>query len=308
MGASSSKTNNKIKYNQKILTKTNFDSITKILNNSVINSTVNNASKCSGELKQEQIFDMSDMKIDGDLSLDIIQKQLMAINFDCINLLSIKNNIVNDLFNKIFETISKLYTKDVITDIDQDLKNKIESGALNLSINDNNINKNIKIDQTIDSQNNTSISNVIENIIKTTLDMENVQNCISNNKQSQMINMKNVTVNGKAYLVIRQIQAADLISKCVISSDFASDITTKIIDVMDIDVKDEDEIDTEVDISDKIDQDTTSKNILDSIGTVFNDIFGGIFGGSSSTKIFSILCIICVIIIALFTVYKIYLK
>ena len=304
MGGNHSKKDTNVKYTKKIITETDIENFQKTLNNVVLSSSIKNATKCSGSLTQKQIFDMSDAEIEGDVSLDIIQQQTMALDYKCINLADIKNTVLNDMFNSCMEKLKSSYTQEVVDNINNSTKSKIDSGAMSMNISVTNSNKDVDINLTDEHKKTISISKVVENVIKTSINLENMQNCVSDNLQEQKAYMKNVKIGGNLILAIKQIQASNIISRCVIGSNFANQLTNKLVDKLDIDVIDESEINKKTDIIDVVDESSSFKNIMDSIGS----IFGSIFDQDPVTKMLSLLCLILILSTIAYTIYKTYLK
>src|SRR5437867_294912 len=84
------------KYNNNIINRTYLQVLNQTVNNSVSNVVVNTASRCSATTNLTQNFNLSNMRIGGNLSLrNIEQEQNSIVTFSCVQVNKIKSEMAN---------------------------------------------------------------------------------------------------------------------------------------------------------------------------------------------------------------------
>lgn len=292
----STKQNITQKYNTNIISKSDINIINESLQEFVVDVIIKDASMCSANISQIQIFDMSGTQIKGDLNLDIDQTQANNINFDCIQVSKMQNNIANGLLDKILQSIDNNYDASTITNLDATANAKTTSGLLNLDLlNKTESNMNISYDYNQTNIHNKNITNIVRNSIVNNLHLESIQDCINNVKQTQSIDLRNIVVDGNAVVAAKQNQVAELITKCIQNNNFVSDITNNIFSDLNVDIKDDIDIGTNVDTNIDVTTETDKKGPIDSI----NDGINTILTNSSFTIIAGLIIFVILIVIIL---------
>jgi len=317
MGGGNSKSTSEVsqKYDTTIITKDDLELLNSNINESVVNTIINQASNCSASISGIQNVKLANIKTTGDLYLNTKQQQTSNITFDCLQISSFKNNIANDMLNKIIDTFNSNYKTEVIDKLETIASGKASSGFGSSifsgdTVTNSKTNVDYKFSNITDIHKN--IQNIIKNSIVTNLNLDDVQNCISSIKQNQEVAMTNLDVGGKVIVIVDQNQSAQILSKCIQQRNIANDITSKIINDLELTVKTETEIKKQTESKAVAESVSESKGIFESVGdgikkTVssitdpINKFFDGLFGGGGSgswmTYIVLIICCLSIILI-----------
>lgn len=292
MGASSSSSKVNQKYDTTIINRSDITLLNQTINDYTANTIMENATSCSGGLTQMQIFDMSNAKIKGDLNLNINQSQTGAINFDCIQTVVMTSDIANGIMEKMVSALTNNIDKTIVDKLEALASTKSTSGFASTDFGKSTSEVKIDYKYTDITETHKNISNIMQNSITNNLNLKNIQDCITYTKQSQLVDLKYITVDGNAIIAIQQNQAAEMVAKCVQDSTFSNKIINQVIKDLDLQIDETSKITKQTDIKSEAETERISNGVFESIGNMFSSIFG------SYTGIIS--CIICLCICLLF--------
>jgi hypothetical protein len=300
MGGSSSSTVNQ-KYDTTVINKSDITLMNQTINDYTANTVMENASACSGGLTQMQVFDMSGAHIKGPLKLDIDQSQTSAVNFDCIQTVSMTSDIANGVLDKMINSMENSYDKNIMDKLEAVASTKAKSGFAAMDFGKASSEVNIDYKYTDITETRKNISNIMKNAITNNLNLKSVQDCINQTKQTQAVDLKNVVVDDSAVVAVRQNQAADMVSKCVQNSTFGNKIINQVARDLGVTVDEKSSTTKKTEVKAKAESERDTSGLFESIGTGLGNVFRGVgdmFSGICGpyAGIISIVCLIIIIL------------
>lgn len=301
MGGSSSSTVNQ-KYDTTVINRSDIAVMNQNINDYTANTVMESASSCSGGLTQMQVFDMSGANIKGPLNLNLDQSQNSAVNFDCIQTANMTSDIANGILDKMINSMENSYDKNIMDKLEAAASTSAKGGFAAMDFGKVSSDVNIDYKYTDITETRKNISNVMKNAIANNLNLKNVQDCISQTKQNQTVDLKNIVVDGAAVVAVKQSQAADMVSKCVQNSSFGSKILNQAAKDLGLTIDEKSSTTKQTDIKAKAESERVTSGFFESIGTGFGNIFRGIgdmFSGICGpyAGIISIVCLVIIILV-----------
>lgn len=306
MGGSSSSSVTQ-KYDTNIVNRSDINVLNQQINDFVANTVVNQAAKCSQSVAQLQTVDLSSMSITGDLTIDSVdQTQSANVTFDCVQVSAFKNDIANGVMDKFTTAIANSYDANVIDKLNAAASTSSSSGFANTAgSTDSSVNVDYKFTSVTDTHKN--LQNILKNSIANNLNLNDIQDCVSQVKNDQKIVFAGTTVGGSVKLgAIKQNQAATLMTKCVQQKNIANAITNQIISDTGITVKEESTVkkDTSIDTLAKSEAKNSGlfesvgqglKSAFEGLGSMFSGLFGGLLSGYIGSILSCCLVICCIL-------------
>lgn len=306
MGSSSSSTSSQ-KYETNIVNKSDTEILNKTVNDFSAETVVRKASDCSANITQLQLVDLSNMTIEEDLEIGLIdQNQSSALTFDCINVDTFQNDIANGTMETYMNALKNNYSSDTMDKMNATAgaSAKGSFGSTGQTKTNSKSNVDYKFNSTTDTH--TNIQNVIQNQIQNHLSMETIKNCIAQVKSSQVVTASGSTVKGSVRVgAIKQGQAATIMASCTQQSDDVNKITNTVAQELGIEIDNSNSAKKSTDITTSSTAESVNNGVGEALGSVFSGIgsmfegigsmFGGIFGTMMAPYIGScvVVCLIC---------------
>lgn len=322
MGSSSSKSKIVEQNNTLVMTENDVNSVNQQLNNFVANAVVNAASSCSASVNQSSKISIRNLEAKGDINLNTSTVQTSVVDFSCINVTQVRNDIANQLITQMMSSIENNNSADVLAKMNATAASKTTQGAGSAILNPFSKTSNKSDVEQINNyqqytKNNTNIENIIKNSVEVGFTSNTLNSCISSVSQQADYQAENLKAGGNITLVNSVQQGTQLMAKCVNSTDVGNSVTSNVLNYFGVQVKS----DTETKVASESTGTATSESksagvndIISSVGTAIGSIFGGIFGSifgalgltalgpmagpsSSSSSLCSCICICCILIL-----------
>lgn len=207
------KKNDKYTVNQKDL-----NIIDQSINSTVINKIIDYSSSCSSAINNSQEITMQKIQAEGDIVVDNTQKQMIVLDFKCVDKIKIIDESIEDILSKLMDKFHKM-NRSVVDEIEQKAKDIII--AQNLATKPDKTETNINIKTVISDILNVNITNKVIN--ECFIKMGNYQNVLIKNIRGETVNA-----------VIEQEQAVHVMGKCINSLNIGQKIIDNIIDKFNI--------------------------------------------------------------------------
>lgn len=207
------KTNDKFVVEQKDL-----NIINQSINSTIVNKIIDYSSSCSSAINNSQEITMQKIHAEGDLVVDNTQKQMIILDFKCVDKVKVIDDSIENILTKLMDDIHKS-NKSVVSEIEQKAKDIVK--AQNLAT---------KPDKT---ETNINIKTVISDILNVNVNQKIINECFIKIGNYQNVLIKNVrgeTVNA----VIEQEQAVSVMGKCINSLNIGQKIIDNIVDKFNI--------------------------------------------------------------------------
>lgn len=285
--------------NTLIVNKTDIEILNKNVTDIVVDSIVNAANKCSAGISNTQRIGLDNIQVAGDFVLDgVEQKQSAVLNFECVQVTSIINEIHTDILNTMMNAIKNSSSQDILDQLESNAKATNKTGFASFPISGaTKSSSDTKNNYTSVDEKLINVQNVIENHISNSFKAESVNECISTVKNYQDIHKSNIKVDGNMTIKnITQEQSSSMISKCVQNNEIVNRMANKIASDLGITIQDDKQI------TKKTETKTTSDTTRVSEGPI--DAIKNLFTGQSAiiTVIVIVLIIIILGIVAFFMI------
>jgi hypothetical protein len=285
MGGGSSKAVTTNENNQTIVNKNQIKLLNDQLNSVMAKTTINNSTGCKSEVNQNQVMDLSGCKAGGDLNItDVEFKQEVVVDFKCIQVSKVQNEIARDIMTNIMAQIESNMDTESINKMNAVAKANTKTGFAGFAPSDSSSATHNKYNLNVTNDNTTDIQNIIKNVINVEFKVEDIQECISTVMQNQEINAKNCDIGGDINITnIKFDQAVNAMVQCIQQKG----ISNKITDILQtgLGVVTTTETATKADVEQTGESEATSESkgpvgeVVGGIGDGIGGIFGGIFGG-----------------------------
>lgn len=313
-GSSSKSTTNQT-YNTTYVNQSDISLLNSSVNSFIADTVSKQAKNCSSSISQIQNVNIKDITTTKDLIIGSVdQTQTSAMTFDCIQIDTFKNDIANGILAEYMNTLENSFSTDILDKLESNAKNSSSNnfGSTGSSSSKTNTNQNYTFNSTNTTR--TNIENVIKNSIQNNVSMESVQNCISEIKNNQTIDIQNLNIGGNVKIgVLSQNQGATLMTQCMQSTDNGNKITTQIASDLGVTV-DNSNKQTKTTTMEAISE-TLSANkgvgdaasetigaVGDAAGSILSGVgglFSGLGAGSETFSIICCCCLFCLLIIGL---------
>lgn len=230
MGGSSSKSITTNENNQTIVNKNDIKLLNDQLNEVIAKTTINNSTGCRSEVNQNQILDISGCKAGGDLNIqDVNFKQEVVVDFSCIQVSKVQNDIARSLMSNIMTEIQSKMDTESINKMNTIAKSNTSSGFGGFAPSSSSTQSNNKYNLDVTNDNSTDIQNIIKNVINVEFDVTDVQECVNSVVQNQRILARDCEAGGDINISnIKFDQAVETMTKCVQQKGIANKLTDTI--------------------------------------------------------------------------------
>lgn len=308
MGASESKASVHQELNQTVVNQSTINMVNTQLNNMVSSAIINDSKSCSAAINNNQSVKFVGLKATGDISIGVNQKQAAVLDFKCINVAKVRNDIANNMIQQMMGNLKSTTSVDVLNKLDALAKSKAETqfspNPFAASSGDSKIEQiqNFK-SATISNKN---IENVIKNAIEAKFTSNTVQNCIAKVSNSQTVEVIDIVSGGKINAVIEQEQGVTLLTQCVNNTDVGNQLTSALAGYLDIKVKDDTSTSATSEFGATTESEAKNKGVFEGIGSMIESVgtaVGSIFGVAGLAPFLSpsssicLFCCICLFIL-----------
>lgn len=230
MGGSSSKSVTTNENNQTIVNKNDINLLNEQLNEVIAKTTINNSAGCRSEVNQNQILDISGCQAQGDLNIqDVSFKQEVVVDFKCIQVSKVQNDIARSLMSSIMAQINSNMDTDSLNKMNSIAKSSASSGFAGFSPSESSTATNNKYNLDVTNDNTTDIQNIIRNVINVELDVNDIQECVNSVVQNQEILARDCNVGGDINISnIKFDQAVNTMTDCLQQKGIANKLTDTI--------------------------------------------------------------------------------
>lgn len=313
MGASSSKTAVKNVNNQLVVNKTDIDVLNKSSNTAVANTVINNASKSTASIIQQQGIRISGLHSKGDINISgVSQKQEAVLTFKNVNINDTTNDASNAMLSTMLNDMTSKIDNESLTKMMATADSNTKVGALSMpgwaSSSATTTNTS---DTTINNEIATKLKNIVANSITNNFSQNNISDCIASVTNSQDIQIANITsTDGSINLTgFSQDQSASLMSECISKNGVANKIVNDLASTFGVKIVDDTSTKTSTDLSGTSTAATETQGLLDSVGNMISSIFGSLYMGIASivgvsSLSFLCCCFCCVLLFVLMSMGK----
>lgn len=256
--------------NQTYITKNELDIINKNLNSAVANAVIKNSPQCKADNTIFQTISFSNCEAKtGDINITgVSQDAAITADFSCINVSNVEQEMAQEVLTKLMgqiqsgmdvksENAMDTYAKTAAT-----TKGVLGGSASSSSSVDN------KFNLTTINQTNTNIQNVISNAINANFNVENVQECVNNQKIKQEFLLNNCKAAGSINISdLKQVSSIDVFTNCLNQSGVAQAITNKAVNDLGVVVETDTKVATTSTMKNTLDTAATSTGIDGSLGS-----------------------------------------
>ncbi|QKF94261.1 hypothetical protein QKU48_gp0803 [Fadolivirus algeromassiliense] len=321
MGGSSSTSRVHQESNTLIMNENDVKIVNQQLNEFVAKAVIKTASSCSANINQTAKISIRNLEAKGDIDLTTANKQQAYLDFSCINVNTVRNQIANDMISQIMQSIENKSDTDVLNKLKAIADTKSEQGFGGNILPWGGSDSKSDVEQIQNYQQYTKNNTNIENIVKTAVEVgftsESLSSCISTINQQAEYQAENLKAGGNIKLIHTNDQGSQLFTSCLNQNDVGNEVTSRIMGAFDIKTQS----DTKTKVTTEMEGDATAysktsglDDVIRSIGDAFGNIFGGLFAAlglgalgplagpsSSSSSLSSCICVCCIIlIVALF--------
>jgi hypothetical protein len=302
MGGSSSKATTTNTYNTQIVNKNDLELLNKSVNDFVSNTVINQASNCSSTISQLQDVSFTDINAKGDIVLGSVdQTQSSAITFDCVQLSTFQNDIANGVLQQYMNAIQNSYSTSAISEMTAAAKTNAgdQFGSTGKAKSNSKSNNNYNFTSVTDTH--QDIQNIVENAITNNMSMTDTQSCMASVAASQSVNYARITTEGNlTSQPISQTQSSSLLAKCLQEKNNGNKISNQVAAQLGLQIAAESDVQTSATMAGTSAATAENVGVFQSAGegmasmfTGIGNMFGGIFGGMSSTPIIICLVVCC---------------
>lgn len=268
------------------------------INNFTTNTVMKNANICGSSAYNNQNFNLSGAKFNGNLNLGITQEMSSSLDFTCMTSSTVKSGIANGIASHILNLLNSNYTTSALAKMNANAKSEQESGLGSLNFGGANSQANNTINFTNINNTHQNITNIVKNNIVNSLDLENTQSCITKAMSSQNINLADITVGGNANIQVVQNMIAKSVSSCVLNSSGTSNIVNNIMSDLGVVTHNTSETKSQSEASGESAASSKAGGVAGVFGSIIGGVFGGIkgiFSGESGSIVSSIICVVLIL-------------
>lgn len=309
MGNSSSSSTVNQKYNTTLVNQSDINLLNETVNDFIADTIVTQAAKCTSDLQQTQKVDLRNMMIGGNLDIGTIdQNQASAVTLDCVQVSAFQNDIANGILTKYTEAMKNSFDTTALDKLDAAASSNSQNSfaTTGASNSDSSVNVDYKFSNTnIVSQN---LQNVVKNSIKNNLSLNDISDCIGSIKSTQIVDLNGTRVAGNTKIgIIRQDQAAQLLTKCLQEKNNSNKITNSVATAIELKIDNTSKVKKQTEISSGTTATSTNSGLFQSIGEGLKSMFeglGAMFGSMYIGPILSVICCVCIIVIILVLIFS----
>lgn len=254
MGGAQSKTNTVNKSNQIYITENTANILNKNANSAVTNALIKNNASCTTTNDINQTISFKGCKVAGDINITgVKQEAMITVDFSCMNAFKAENDMAQAILSELMYDLTSKMTTDSLNNMDTNAQTSAAtSGILGspASANTTTINKfNL---QNV-STSNTNVQNAISTSVQSNFTAESIQDCLSRNAASQLIDFSNCQTAGNLNVSeLEQKAGITAVVNCVNNSGAVQKVTNDVAYKLGVTV----ETETQAEVS------STMKNVI----------------------------------------------
>lgn len=317
MGGSSSKSKVHQERNTFVTNRSDINILNEKINNTIVNTTVQNVKNCSASLVNNQRLKIIGVVAGEDIIISNQQIQEGMMDFSCVQTDEVKNDVAKQMIDQIMQQLQSTVDTSVIDKLNAvaDSKSSQDWGAFPWGGADSKSNVKQIVNTNINNMTSKNIQNVVKNAVESNFTSATYNDCLSTVINNQEFEARDLQTGRTVRITNQQEQSAKLFAKCVQNSNIANSITDNITNFFGLDVKEDTKNSTDATVSGESTSEAVSTGLFQGVADMFRgvgDMFGGLFssilpnfGGvaSLSSPISSICCclIIILIVVLMFT-------
>lgn len=262
--------------NQLFINKSTVNTFTEDVINTAINNTMSLGSGCTNSIFNDQNFNLSNLKIKGNLNLDVNQIMQDYTTFGCVNDTNARNSIGVGMIQTFLDNIKNASDNNILNILNAraEATSNVEFNPFTQSKSNTNVNQ--INDTTIYSENVQNIVNTIKDSLAVNMETKIMSECINKNFNEQNFNISYDEVGGNVDILLEQAQANQIVSNCINKTVAANNVIAEVLNYLGVETIN----DTENQVT-TIDEAVASavtfiKGIFESLGSFIGNILSSI--------------------------------
>jgi hypothetical protein len=302
--------------NQLVINQTDIDIVNQQMNNVIVNTIVTNAQSCSATINNNQNIILKGLS-GTDINITTNQTQQAVLDFKCVNASTVTNDSSISMLLQIVQNLQQTNTTDILTKLNAAAASSAQSQFQPTFASNTKSNSNLTQSANYQSfsQTHMALTNLITNTISHTFTTNNVSNCLTSAIQNQTVEVYDIKAQKTINAVISQDQGVQLITNCVNTSGVASKMTNGIASELGLTIQNTNATSTNTGMEGTSESSALQKGILESVGTLVQNIgtaignlLSGLLGftiaGIAAPFVISFLCICLCLFCCLISVMK----
>lgn len=284
-GGSKSKSSVKQKSNTLVTNKSNLNLLNQTINNTIVNTTVENVKRCSASLVQNQNIQIIGLIAGGDIKITSEQVQIGMLNFACAQTDDVKNDVSAKLANQIMTQLQNNVDNSILDKMNgiASAKSKKEWGAFPFGGGSNSDSKaNQEVKTNIKNMTSRDIKNVVKNAVTANFTSKNFDNCLSKVIANQEFLAKNLTAGKNITLTLKQDQATKIFAQCIQNAQISNKITHDVATFFGVKVQDDTKNKVSKDLTAGAFSESLAGGPLEGLGRGIGEIFSGLLSPFNS--------------------------
>jgi len=299
MGSSESKARIDNTTNKVIINKNAVDILNQSTNDLVVNTVIKSAQNCTAKTIGNQTIKLKGIAVSGDFTYDSTQLQDVAVDFSCIKINEIKNEISQNVIEDLMAKLTSNLSTDVLSQMNADAQTYAQKSNL-LEWGDASASSDIRqrLDERSVTETYQNLKNIVSLTVQNNFNSEDVQNCVNEIAQNQEVELQGINVGGNATFKIGQQQAILSVTKCISQQNFGQKITSDLTKKLNL------EVETTQDTKSESAQESTATATAGGSLAMSTASYGSLTGASGggiviTIAVISVLCICISLIFAI---------
>jgi hypothetical protein len=211
MGHSKSSITNSI--NNNTINSSDFENISKNIQESATNTLLENASSCSSSVEQNNTCNLANMQVGGNFTFSGTQSNKASVNFSCVQSSSAANSMTDAMTAAVSSEMGVLNGTEAAAKINAAAAAASKSGFLSTG-GGSNSNASTNITNNVTNQTKAIVENIFKKNISNNFSSKTVDECIGRTTQTNNINLSGMKVGGNANVPCNQSNSVEQVSEC----------------------------------------------------------------------------------------------
>ena len=229
--------------NVKQMTQNDLNALNEQINSMISSTILSQTSSCSSGSLQDATVILRNIYVGGNWDLSQTLNQNNAMNFSCLNVNNVRNNIASQMINQIMTALQNNTSSSILSQMEAYAAAHSETGAGGGILNPfshTSSESNVEQTQNYDTEtfNYTNIQNIVEDAVTVSFTDTALSQCINSTQQEAYYEIKGATVTGNWNYVNTITQGTDLITNCVNQNNIANNVTSRILEYFGVQVVD----------------------------------------------------------------------
>lgn len=298
---SSSKSSIEVTNNVLQVDKKSIELMNEQVNNLIVNEMQEQSKNCGGGVYNNNDIEIVGLDVEKDINIDVEQSNEAFVSFSCVQGTDIVSNVSRNMISSMMTDLNSNTNQDAISKMAAVASSEQTQGFGSLLNPPSNSDSNIKFNNNYQqlSENNKKIINKVANSLEKNFTAKTIDDCVSTVNNNNSFKLKDAKSNsGGAKLLLKQKNAASLISQCIQKSNIANKISESLTNAFD--VKTVDTLTQKATSESEATAESKSENRgpLESLGSFFGSLFSNV-----GAIIFSVIVFI-LIMVGVFFVFK----